>query len=241
MNREEILDQVFRSRDTDQLIWNILGNSNKILFQEGKSELLLVLAKLPEEKLLGLHRRDELRGYCIGTLMNFFRGSKSSFYIKQRQYGLNNVYNGKDYILDMVTDSSNILYPEETALKHAYMDSMDKQIESLQEFDRRILDLYIRFGSCREVARQLNVNYQIIVKVINRIRAILKEKIGADVATLETDDEQEPFKTAFTHVDDDFEQGYRFYVGAKDRSVERFDTENYSGPAVIEKRCVSCC
>ena len=163
MKRTQILTELFQSKELAALIAKMQPED---LQDDIKQELFVTLCEMPEEKLIELHDRKQLRFYAVRTVLNMVQSSKSRFFYKFRK---NVTLELKDYtaIADTIENTndskdyqplrSRDLFSEDVDIneyERVYAEKiikLNKAYEELGWYQRQILDLYLELGSVDKV------------------------------------------------------------------------------------------
>lgn len=131
------------------------------LQEELKSELFLRIAEIPEEKLIDLYNKKQLRFYVVRIMLNLIRSTDHKFYKKFRNFV---EYVPIEVVEQEQTDVSSIV-------KEHY--------ESLYWYEKEIFRLYTFEFNCnaKKLSIALGIPYISVVRTINKIKQDLKTKI----------------------------------------------------------------
>lgn len=127
-----------------------------------KSEVFLILAELPEEKIINLYTNNYLKFYTVRIMLNLVQSTDKKFFKKFR---------------DFVEYDNNEEVYEEMAIDIAL--EMHKLIDELYWYDRELLHLYtFRFNkNARELSRSTGIPYMSIIRTLNGVKKTLQRKI----------------------------------------------------------------
>jgi hypothetical protein len=131
------------------------------LQEELKSELFLRIAEIPEEKLVDLYNKKQLRFYVVRIMLNLIRSTDHKFYKKFRNFV---EYVPIEVVEQEQLDVTNIV-------KEHY--------ESLYWYEKEIFRLYTFEFNCnaKKLSIALGIPYISVVRTINKIKQDLKTKI----------------------------------------------------------------
>jgi hypothetical protein len=131
------------------------------LQEELKSELFLRIAEIPEEKLIDLYEKKQLRFYIVRIMLNLIRSTDHKFYKKFRNFV---EYVPIEVVEQEQVDVTNIV-------KEHY--------ESLYWYEKEIFRLYTFEFNCnaKKLSLALGIPYISVVRTINKIKQDLKTKI----------------------------------------------------------------
>jgi hypothetical protein len=157
-SRSDILVEFWQSHEVNEAI----GKMHPVELQEElKSELFLRIAEIPEEKLVDLYNKKQLRFYVVRIMLNLIRSTDHKFYKKFRNF--------VEYvpIEQIETEQVDIsLY-----VKQHY--------ENLYWYDKDIFRLYTFEFNCnaKKLSQATGIPYISVVRTINKIKKELKSKI----------------------------------------------------------------
>lgn len=125
-----------------------------------KSEVFLVLAEMPEEKLIQLYENKHLRFYIVRVMINMVSSSTNQFYKNYRNYS---------------EFSGDIIENEQTDISKKITESF----EDLHWYKKEIMRLYTHEFKCnaKELSRNTGIPYISIIRTINSVKKELKSKI----------------------------------------------------------------
>lgn len=131
------------------------------LQEELKSELFLRIAEIPEEKLIDLYNKKQLRFYIVRIMLNLIRSTDHKFYKKFRNF--------VEYVPIEIIEVEQL--DVTTIVKEQY--------ESLYWYEKEIFRLYTFEFNCnaKKLSIALGIPYISVVRTINKIKQDLKTKI----------------------------------------------------------------
>lgn len=170
MNKSEIISSIALDKEYRDAAFRI-SDGNELaedLFQE----LMVVLCKYDERKIVELHTRGELKWFVVRVMMTMWRSTSSPFYITYRrpllpvqpiteEYDLE-----KDNVMQQAIDGVNELLAKK------------KESHKIGEWaEWKTFDLYQQHGSCRKVARLTHIPYSTVRDTVRRMKLIITEQI----------------------------------------------------------------
>lgn len=156
--RSDILVEFWESHELNEAI----SKMHPIELQEElKSELFLRIAEIPEEKLIDLYNKKQLRFYVVRIMLNLIRSTDHKFYKKFRNF--------VEYVPIEVVEVEQL--DVTTIVKEQY--------ESLYWYEKEIFRLYTFEFNCnaKKLSIALGIPYISVVRTINKIKQDLKTKI----------------------------------------------------------------
>ena len=158
VTRNDILVEFWQSHEVNEAI----SKMHPIELQEElKSELFLRIAEIPEEKLIDLYNKKQLRFYVVRIMLNLIRSTDHKFYKKFRNF--------VEYVPIEVVEQEQ--FDVTTIVKEQY--------ESLYWYEKEIFRLYTFEFNCnaKKLSIALGIPYISVVRTINKIKQDLKTKI----------------------------------------------------------------
>lgn len=167
MTVNEIIERLYISKDLDDCIRKLVRRDH---WEDFKQEFILKMYEIPEERLLGLNERNELKFYVVRSLINLVK-LKHGIYQK-RYLDYNTVYDPD--IMPMIQDETveidqRILdEAKEEQILNEVRYGLDNSFNS--PFYRCILEAVDRCGSMREASRVTGIHVSVISRSIKKIR-----------------------------------------------------------------------
>jgi hypothetical protein len=158
MGRNKILLEFWHSDEVN----NAFSKMHPIELQEDlKSEVFLILAELPEEKLIGLYNRKELRFYIVRIMLNLVQNVNNQFYKQYRNFTELVIEEKEDEIDTDITTKVQIC------------------IDDLHWYKKELLRLYTEEFNCNATAlsKSTKIPYMSIIRTLNQTKSELKSKI----------------------------------------------------------------
>jgi hypothetical protein len=170
-SRSRIIENLYKNKSIGLLIKKAANGRNEIFEDELRSNIFLYLCEMNVDKLIGLHDRDEIIPYIISKITkqktDRYKGSVNSQidYVPNRTDNAIDLYEDTGYLMDFLKDESG--------------NSIDvvSAIENLNWFEKRILELYVEYGSIKDVMEHTGADGKYIVKVMNSIRTKVKNDL----------------------------------------------------------------
>ena len=161
MGRNEILIEFWQSEEVNKAF----SKMHPIELQDDlKSEVFLILAELPEQKLFDLYDKKQLRFYIVRIMLNLVQNSNNQFYKRYRNF--------VEYTAQEVAES----YQEDLTFKVQFA------VEDLHWYKKELLRLYTEEFKCnaKALSRDTGIPYMSIVRTLNITKSELKSKIRND-------------------------------------------------------------
>lgn len=158
MGRNEILLEFWQSEEVN----NAFSKMHPIELQEDlKSEVFLILAELPEDKLQALYERNELRFYIVRIMLNLVQNINNKFFKNYRNF--------VEYKVTETTEAEDI----DLTIQ------IQTSIENIHWYKRELLRLYTEQFNCNATAlsKYTKIPYMSIIRTLNQTKAELKSKI----------------------------------------------------------------
>ena len=166
MGRNEILIEFWELNEVN----NAISKMKPIELQEDlKSEVFLILCELPEEKLVALYDRKELKFYMVRIMLNLVQNKNNQFYKKYRNFTELNSYEEATQV------------NEEPDLNKI----VNKYFEGLYWYQKEILRLYTyEFNkNAKKLSLSTGIPYMSIIRTLNKTKQELKSKINGDISS----------------------------------------------------------
>jgi len=158
MGRNEILIEFWQSEEVNKAF----SKMHPIELQDDlKSEVFLILAELPDEKLITLYDKKELRFYVVRIMLNLVQNSNNQFYKKYRNF--------VEYSANEVAEN----HQEDLTSK------VQSSIQDLHWYKKELLRLYTEEFNCnaKALSRDTGIPYMSIIRTLNITKSELKSKI----------------------------------------------------------------
>lgn len=166
MGRNEILIEFWELNEVN----NAISKMKPVELQEDlKSEVFLILCELPEEKLIALYDRKELKFYMVRIMLNLVQNKNNQFYKKYRNFTELNSYEEAIQVNDE---------PDLTKI-------VNKYFEGLYWYQKEILRLYTyEFNkNAKKLSKSTGIPYMSIIRTLNKTKQELKSKINGDISS----------------------------------------------------------
>jgi hypothetical protein len=161
LGRNEILVEFWQSEEVNKAF----SKMHPIELQDDlKSEVFLILAELPEQKLIDLYDKKQLRFYVVRIMLNLVQNSNNQFYKRYRNF--------VEYTDQEVAES----YQEDISQK------VRLSVDDLHWYKKELLRLYTEEFKCnaKALSRDTGIPYMSIVRTLNITKSELKSKIRND-------------------------------------------------------------
>tara|TARA_R110000868_G_scaffold158316_4_gene386322 strand:+ start:370 stop:858 length:489 start_codon:yes stop_codon:yes gene_type:complete len=158
MGRNEILIEFWQSEEVNKAF----SKMHPIELQDDlKSEVFLILAELPDEKLINLYDKKELRFYVVRIMLNLVQNSNNQFYKKYRNF--------VEYSVNEIAEN----HQEDLTSK------VQSSIQDLHWYKKELLRLYTEEFNCnaKALSRDTGIPYMSIIRTLNITKSELKSKI----------------------------------------------------------------
>jgi len=156
--RSDILVEFWNSQEVNDAI----GKMHPVELQdELKSELFLILAEIPEQKLIDLYEKKQLRFYVVRIMLNLVRSTDHKFYKKFRNFV---EYEPIEKIETEQVDVTSYVR---------------EHYEDLYWYEKEILRLYTFEFDCnaKKLSQATGIPYISVIRTLNKTKKELKSKI----------------------------------------------------------------
>ena len=158
MGRNEILIEFWQSEEVNKAF----SKMHPIELQDDlKSEVFLILAELPNDKLIGLYNRKELRFYIVRIMLNLVQNANNQFFKQYRNF--------TELIIEEKEDEQDI----DLTIK------VQSSVQDLHWYKKELLRLYTEEFDCnaKALSRDTGIPYMSIIRTLNITKSELKSKI----------------------------------------------------------------
>ena len=125
----------------------------------------LRLLEMPKDKIEAIYKKGYLQFYICRMIINESRNKNNPF--------LRHMTLKSEPIIEYQIEEYDYKSDEEFETKLAYVKS---KMENLFWYDKKIFELYLKFGSLRKVAAQTKIKYGSIHQTIVKVKRIINEK-----------------------------------------------------------------
>lgn len=170
--RSSIISSLYQNKRITSLIKKAARGKNELFEEELKSNVFLYLCEMEVDKLIRLHNADELLPYVISKIRSGITDFNSSSVNRNIGYVPNRVDNeveldsGIGYLMDFLKDNN-----------------VDRSIDieaamaKLNWFEKRVVELYVEYGSIKDIVEHTGTDNGYVVKVINAARKKIKDAL----------------------------------------------------------------
>lgn len=147
------------------------------LRDDAKQELFLILASMPYDKFMHIHRSSNktnesgLIWWSIRTLCNMMKSGRSTFARTYRKT-LTELNESHDPVVNIESDE---LSPEEIYA------ILKDEMSALHWYERTAFDEYVKVGSALQLSRETGIPYRSIFTTIKQAKRKLREGITAKI------------------------------------------------------------
>jgi hypothetical protein len=185
--KNKILTELFLSQELKDLLSKMNPDH---LRDDLKQELFLALCETSEERIVGLHNRNELRWYTARIAWNMIASNTHPFYKKFRQslkeyleeYDFEETKENFGKNAHLVTNLNEI---EEFEYHHSSMlESGNKALEGMTWYESELFQRYVRAGSAMKLIKQMKestgtyIPKRTILLTVKKVREEIKRKIA---------------------------------------------------------------
>lgn len=158
MGRNEILTEFWLSEEVNKAF----SKMHPIELQDDlKAEVFLILAEFPDEKIIGLYERKELRFYIVRIMLNLVQNSNNQFFKQYRNF--------VEYTQTEITDE----------VQEDLTDKVNLSLVDLHWYKKELLRTYTEDFKCnaKALSRDTGIPYMSIIRTLNITKSELKSKI----------------------------------------------------------------
>lgn len=183
----EIIEHLYNSVEVDDCIRRMVRPDHQ---QDFKQELFLKIYEIPEERLIGLYERKELKFYVVRSLINLVKNSSSvynkNYVIPERakvepmkidvsesndEYKIG-LANGESRMID-IDDPDDLIKRIEFEEKEIMLiDEINNKLDDEfgTHYYRNLVHLITEHGSMREVSRRTGIPIASISEAVKKVR-----------------------------------------------------------------------
>lgn len=175
MNKEEILLQFYNS-DVPMRI--CIKNSHEYYTTDLLHECILTLYELDEQKIIDAHNKNYLSFLFYKIVTNSYISYTSPFAKKYRHFN-QTTDDFKKIQADIEIENDNYEELFENFIQH-----LENDIESFEEYERELFKLYVQFRDFRKISNLVGIKYGAVRHSILQTIKKLKEKYNGEYNTL---------------------------------------------------------
>ena len=161
LTKNEILTNLYLNNEVDELI-------NKIKPEDLRDDLkqyaFAVLCEKPEEFIIDLNNKKQLKYFLVKIISNSIFSNRSGFLTQHK--------NSKELLIDIIPD---IIDNDDN-----YHDMIDKCIDESSKiywYNQELLQLYSIHGTYREVSRITNIPVKSVHNAVKKAKEQIKQNI----------------------------------------------------------------
>ena len=186
MTKTEIIKALYLDRQFKKVCQNIAPPS---LSDDLFHETIVVFLEMDEEKVIKASQEGYLKWLFIRIASNSFNSKTSPFYHKyhhndgnqgiretNRENELKTCVNNSNNTVLLSKYTSEITTNEFEKKYKTLTETIEKEIEHLDFYERELLKLYIKFGNYRDVSREVGIKYESVRHAIRLAIEKIKQK-----------------------------------------------------------------
>lgn len=163
------------------------------LREDLKQEVILIVCGWDDDKIIGLHQRNELDFYVVRVILNQIKSNSSPFAKKfrtdhkvafledaldmQREAGERTARRAKNGLTISEDHSINKLSIEEREIRESSEDIAIEEIDKLHWYNKGLIELYIQHGNFRAIQNVTGIPYPSAYKTIQKSLREIKTKV----------------------------------------------------------------
>lgn len=174
MTKLGIIDFIYRNQDYRQACMRITGGDE--LSDDLFHEMILVLMRYDDTKIIGLYTKGELKWFVVRVMMTMWRCKSSPFFQAYRKKS--------DSINERIQPSEDMYDLERDLATQRVLDATDKVLEEKLNsgnrndwYEATMWKLYLSAGSFRKAQAQSKIPYKSIANTVRRMKLIIEERI----------------------------------------------------------------
>ena len=165
MNKSDIIEQIYTDKSFKRVCQNIAPpDMSEDLFQE----IICIFLEMSEEKIIKAKQEGYLKFLFVKIATNSYQSKTSPFYKKYRHS-------------DQTSDLNQVVsHTEETNIEFEVkfdktINIIEHDLKSMNEYERELFKLYVKFGSYRKVSDEVGIKYESVRHAINQAIEKLKQ------------------------------------------------------------------
>lgn len=173
-SRQQIIESLWRNKRIIRSISIAANGKNTEFEEELRSCVFASLCEMSEEKILRLHEEKGLVSYLLSKIKNQIRdtgggANRNINYVPNRNSNDMSVSGVDFYTPDLLVDENS----------HRHTDTIDiaNAIESLNWFEKEVINLYIKYGSLNKISQYTSAGIPYISGVLDSARKKIKDFI----------------------------------------------------------------
>jgi len=158
--KNEIIEKLYQDAD----IKNAISKMHPVELQDDlKQEIFLVICEMPEEKLIQINERKELKFLIVRIMLNMIKSDRSTFYNKFR----------KQY--EPISENFDL---QDNKTNHSQLNQVHIYVNELHWYEKELFNLYTNNGkNAIKLSKETKIPYRSLINTINKVKKILKQKI----------------------------------------------------------------
>ena len=160
MTKNQIITELYQSKEVEELILKIQPSD---LRDDLKQYVFHVLCEKPDEFIIELNSKNQLKYYAVRIITNSIFSDRSFFYVNYR--------NQKEVYCDQFADIKD----EET--NHDLLDKCEKEVEKLYWYNQELLKLYAKNGSYRAVSQETGIPVKSVHNAVKKAKIQIRSKL----------------------------------------------------------------
>jgi hypothetical protein len=159
-----VIAELYASKEVDECISKMVRED---LRKDFKQELFLIICTQPEEKIIELHRKSELRYFVVRIIINLASQNRNVFHKKYLQ-----TYSEIGEIADEQV-------PDREGYLKKLTDEFSKIDDHFGTFCHRVMiELVLKMGSVKKVSEETGIPKRTIYRTIETTRKHLKKVLA---------------------------------------------------------------
>ena len=173
MTKTEIIEALYLDRQFKKVCQNIAPPS---LSDDLFHETIVVFLEMDEEKVIKASQEGYLKWLFIRIASNSYNSKTSPFYHKYHHNDNKNDIQGANTFKHIETFKVESNSKEFEIKYKTLTETIEKEIEHLDFYERELLKLYIKFGNYRDVSREVGIKYESVRHAIRLAIEKIKQK-----------------------------------------------------------------
>lgn len=165
-SRNAIIAELYESKELAEALRKMHPQE---LADDLKQEIFIALCGMPEDKLIEIHEKKQLKFYAVRIMLNMAHSKTSQFYYKYRKNEANTI--------KLRNNSPAESHFDEIRHREIVTNILD-ELESLHWYEKDLFKLYMQSGcNASVVSRNTSIPKRSIYQTVKNVRDKIKKKI----------------------------------------------------------------
>ena len=164
--RDVIIAELYESKELAEALRKMHPQE---LADDLKQEIFIALCGMPEDKLIEIHEKKQLKFYAVRIMLNMAHSKTSQFYYKYRKNEANTI---------KLRNNSPAESPIDEVRHMEIVSNILDELECLHWYEKDLFKLYMQSGrNASKVSRNTSIPKRSIYQTVKNVRDKIKKKI----------------------------------------------------------------